>query len=258
MADRPVLAERLLAEAWNSGVRLSKLGELRPCSRREAYAAQEAMAAALGLRSAGWKVGAATPAIMAATNLDAPIPGPVYESRAYASPASLPTRELRFSNLETEFAFRMTERRLPRQMPGDATEAAGAVVACAAFDLSQSRFSEPPDTLSEIADSGNSGGPVLGPQIPGWREIDLTAAGVTLRLDGEPAVMTYFGGWRRDPFDVLIWFLNDLGGRGIGLAEGSFVLTGSVTEPQPLLPETCGSAFFEGTGAVHACVGGRQ
>ena len=90
MPDRTLQAGRLLADAWKSGALLPDLGELRPSSRQKAYAVQDAMSTALGLPVAGWKVGAATPAIMAARQLDVPVSGPVYEPRAYSSPAMLP------------------------------------------------------------------------------------------------------------------------------------------------------------------------
>lgn len=256
MIDRPVQAGRLLAEAWRSGESLAGLGALRPRSRREAYSAQEAMAAVLGMPIAGWKVGAATPAIMASRKLDAPISGPVYEPRAYSSPALLPASDFPTANLETEFAFRATRSLPPREASYDAGEVAEAVVAHAAFDLTLSRYSEPPDELSEIADSGNSGGAVIGQEIAGWRKLDLLATGVSLRVDGGPPVKTYSGRWRRDPLDVLTWLINSLSQRAIGLAAGSFVLTGSVTEPQPLVPGTCASAFFEGAGEVRARIEG--
>ena len=85
---------------------------------------------------------------------------------------------------------------------------------------------------------------------------ELAMSGVTLRLDGGPSVRTCRGRWRRDPLDVLVWLLNRLGRRGIGLAAGSFILTGSVTEPQPLVPGTCASAVFDGAHAVEprACL----
>ncbi|MDE0126201.1 MAG: hypothetical protein OXN97_16655 [Bryobacterales bacterium] len=256
MPDRTLQAGRLLAHAWKSGALLPDLGKLRPSSRQEAYAVQGAMSRALGLPVAGWKVGAATPAIMAVRQLDAPVSGPVYQPRAHSSPAVLPASDFPSANIETEFAFRTTGPLPARRAPCDALEVKASVTAHAAFDLTQSRFSKPPDPLSEIADSGNSGGAVIGPQIPGWRDTDLTSAGVTLRLDGGPPVQTYRGRWRRDPLDVLVWLLNSLGRRGIGLAAGSFILTGSLTEPQPLVPGTCASAVFEGARAVElrACL----
>lgn len=213
------------------------------------------MAEAVGSRIAGWKVGAATPAIMAERKLNEPIPGPVYEPRCYSSPAVLAHSDFPGANLETEFAFRLVESVPPRATAYGTEELSRAIVAHAAFDLTQSRFSKAPDALGEIADSGNSGGAVIGPAIPGWRNRDLQTTAIALRLDGSPLVETYSGSWRRDPLDVLTWLVNCLSQRNIGLAEGMFVLTGSVTEPHPVYPGICASALFENAGEVRACIG---
>ena len=62
---REEIAARRLASAWRSGTRIADLGDARPRSRDQAYAIQDAVTELLGLPVAGWKVGAATPAIMA-------------------------------------------------------------------------------------------------------------------------------------------------------------------------------------------------
>lgn len=216
------------------------------------------MARAVGLPVAAWKVGAATPAIMAERLLDEPIPGPVYGPRVFASPATLPSTDFETASLESEFAFRMNVSLSPSSAPYAAKDLARAVAAHAAFDLTQSRFSEPPDVLSEIADSGNCGGAVIGPEIHGWREVDLLSSEIVLRLDGGRPVGIYRGSWRRDPLDVLRWLVNSLSRRRIALAEGTYILTGSVTQPQAMRPGMCASAVFEGAGEVRLCIGNIQ
>ncbi len=258
MSARLQQAGRLLAEAWRSGEKIDSLGGLRPNSRHEAYVVQEAMATSIGLEIAGWKVGAATPAILAERGLDAPIPGPIYEPRVHASPAEIPASEFPDANLEAEFAFRTLEALPPRTDPYGLPELAEIVVAHAAFDLTQSRFSAAPHELLEIADSGNSGGAVIGPEVPDWRNRNLVLAAVDLRIDGGQPVETHSGRRRRDPLAVMAWLVNSLGQRGICLDEGSYVLTGSVTDPQPLAPGTGAVARFEGTGIVRVSVGGKK
>lgn len=129
------------------------------------------MASALEMPIVGWKVGAATPAIMAERGIEAPIPGPLYGPRSHASPATLP---------ETE---------------------------------------------------------------------------VELRVDGGARVRTYCGEWRRDPLDVMAWLVSSLGRRNIGLEAGAFVLTGSVTEPQEIVPGSSAVATFGGAARVLMRVG---
>ena len=253
----PVQAERagrLLAEAWRTGRKIADLGDAGPTSRAEAFAVQAAMTSHLGLEVGGWKVGAATQAILEERRLEGPIAGPVYASRVYESPAELPATDFPDANLECEFSFRLLEALPPGARPCTTGELSGAVVAHAAFDLTQSRFRDPPDEFSEIADSGNSGGAVIGPEVPDWRERDLLRAGVSLRVDGGEPSEAYSGRRRRDPLDVLAWLVNSLGRQGIRLERGWHVLTGSVTEPRRLGPGSSAAARFEGVGLVTVAI----
>ena len=245
----------MLAEAWKSGQKLESLGTLRPNSLQEAYAVQEAMAANIGIIVAGWKVGAATPAILEERGLEAPIPGPLYETRVHRSPAEVPASLYGDTNLEAEFAFRALETLSPRPEPYGLEELGEAVVTHAAFDLTQSRFREAPGELLEIADSGNSGGAIIGEEIPDWRGRDLALASIELRIDGGKEVHAYCGRRRRDPLEVLGWLVNSLSRRGVGLQAGSYVLTGSITEPQKLDPGNCAVARFQGGATVRLTIG---
>lgn len=254
MRNFPERAGGLLADAWRSGSKIADLADARPRNWDEAYGIQDALVASLGLPVAGWKVGAATEAIMAERGLDAPIPGPVYRPRTYTSPAHLPATDFPTAQLESEFAFRTLTRIAPRRARYEPEELVEASAVHGALDLTQTRYSVPPDPLLEIADSGNSGGAVIGPEVVDWRNRDLPQANIELRIDGGSPVKTYSGARRRDPLDVLTWLVNSLMRRGIGLPAGSFVLTGSVTEPQPLRPGNYATACFEGAGEVRVHV----
>ena len=249
-------AARRLADAWRSGDRIPDLGAARPRSRDEAYAIQDAVTGLLGLQVVGWKVGAATPAIMQQRGLDEPIPGPLFGPRVYASAAELPAADFPAANLETEFAFRTLAELPPRRAPYEPAALAAVSELLAAFDLTQSRYSVAPDSLAEIADSGNSGGAVIGTPIPDWRDRDLLRVTVELHVDGGAPVATYSGAWRRDPLDVFAWLVNSLSRRGIGLPAGTVVLTGSLTEPQPVVPGSSAVARFDGGAEVRMSITG--
>ena len=244
-------AAELLARAWRERFVLPGLpGDLRPNTRAQAYGIQDEMSRLLGLGIAGWKVGAATPAIIREKNLDGPIPGPIYKPCLRDSPAKFPSKDFPRSNLEAEFAFRLLKDVPHREQPHQAEELARISALHAAFDLTSSRYSEPPDHFAEIADSGNSGGAVIGPELKAWRKLNLCEVPIRLRISGGPEVMNYSGEWRRDPLDALTWLANTLRERQISIPAGAFVLTGSVTEPQPLPPGSSAVAVFEGIGEV--------
>ena len=247
-------AARRLASAWRSGEPVQDLGTARPRGRDEAYAIQDAVTELLGLPVVGWKVGAATPAIMRQRHLDQPIPGPLFGPRVYASAATLPAADFPAANLETEFAFRTLAELPPRGRPYEPAALAAVSELLAAFDLTQSRYATPPDALAEIADSGNSGGAVIGTPLPDWRDRDLMQVTVEVRVDGGAPVPTYAGAWRRDPLQVLAWLVNSLGHRGIALPAGAVILTGSLTEPRPVAPGSSAVARFDGGAEVRMSI----
>ena len=250
-------AARRLADAWRSGEPIQDLGDALPRGRDEAYAIQDAVTELLGLPVVGWKVGAATPAIMRQRRLDQPIPGPLFGPRVYASAATLPAADFPAANLETEFAFRTLAELPPRGSPYEPAALAAVSELLAAFDLTQSRYAAPPDALAEIADSGNSGGAVIGTPLPDWRDRDLMQVTVDLRIDGGAPVPTYAGAWRRHPLSVLAWLVNSLGRRGIALPAGALVLTGSLTEPRPVAPGSSAVARFGGGAEVRMSIASR-
>ena len=257
---RTDLAARRLADAWRSGEPIRDLGAARPCGRDDAYAIQDAVTELLGLPVVGWKVGAATPAIMHQRSLDQPIPGPLFGPRVYSSAATLPAADFPAASLETEFAFRTLAELPPRGTRGtrgrpyEPAELAAVSELLAAFDLTQLRYATPPDALAEIADSGNSGGAVIGTPLPDWRDRDLMQVTVEVRVDGGAPAPTYAGAWRRDPLTVLAWLVNSLGRRGITLRAGAVVLTGSLTEPRPVAPGSSAVARFDGGAEVRMSI----
>ena len=120
-------------------------------------------------------------------------------ARVYASDATMPATDFPAANLETEFAIRTLAELPPRRAEYEPADLAAVSELLAAFDLTQSCYSVAPDDLSEIADSGNSGGAVFGTPIPNWRDRDLTRTTVELSVDGGAPVPTYSGNWRRHP-----------------------------------------------------------
>jgi len=236
-----------LARAWRHGARLEGLPTTG--SREDAYLVQDEMARLLGLRVAGWKVGAASPGVMKEKGIDAPIPGRIFAGTLSESPAEISASRLPQTNLESEFAFRVGRDFGPgRQYSRD--EAGEDCTLHAAFDLTGSRYvNGPADLFEEIADNGNAGAVVVGSgrEIPA---LDLERVLIDLRINSGAGVANLNGENRRDPVGVLLWTINSLSERGHALEAGSYVLTGSVTQPQPLELGDEAVARFEGIGGV--------
>lgn len=247
---------RTLADAW----RACALVPLPPAegaarSRADAYAIQDRMAALIGERCAGWKVGAAVRAVQVFEGHDGPIVGRIVASRLWDSPGRVPAAFDGYK-IECEFAFRFG-RDVPVREGGWTRESLGAhAVLHPGLEVAGTRYgpgaARKPTTHDAIADNGSAGAYVLGPAVSGWRSLDLAALPIDARIDGGAPIMVYEGEYRRDPLDILVETVNGLGERGIALAAGDILSTGSLTLPTVLRPGQAYVARFGDLGTVRA------
>lgn len=254
---RPPL-ERLaaaLARAWREGRTIPLPPPVdAAASRAEAYAVQDRIAELLGEPCAGWKVGAAVRAVQVLEGHDGPIPGRLFASRVFASPARIPATLFDGYKIECEFAFRF-DRAMPARLAGYAREELAAVVTFVpGLEVAGTRYAagsgnRRPSTHDAIADNGAGGAYVVGTPVADWRRIDFARMPIEACIEGGTPVDVYSGELRRDAVDVLVEAVADLGARGIGLAAGAILSTGSLTVPTPLHR---GQTFAARFGGVHA------
>jgi 2-keto-4-pentenoate hydratase len=229
-----------LARAWTAGISIPlPAASSAPTTRAEAYAIQDRMAALIGGKVVGWKVGATVRAVQIFEGHDGPLPGRIFAGRCFDSPARVPATLIPGIKAECEFAFRL-KRALPKQgRPFAPDDIAPALVFHPAVELSASRYApgtgnRAARTFDGIADNGLGGGAVLGPAIDNWRGLAFETMAIDARIGDSPAIQAYSGAYRRDPLAIMAETLNDLAGRGIYLGAGDCVLTGSLTLPTPL------------------------
>ena len=227
-----------LAKAWHSNARipLPERGA-GPASRAEAFAVQDRMAALIGDRTAGWKVGAAVKAVQELEGHDGPIIGRMLAARLYHSPARVPAATFAGGKVECEFAFRLTADLPPRNAPYTADDVAGILVFHPAIELTGTRYASAegrqPSTHEVIADNGSAGGFVFGAPLPDWHGLRFATLPIDARLDGVP-LEVYTGVQRYDPVAAVAELASALAARGIGLEAGDWVSTGSATVPVPI------------------------
>jgi 2-keto-4-pentenoate hydratase len=236
-----------LADAWRGFGTIPLPGiEASPRSRADAFAVQDRMAELLGERCVGWKVGAAVRAVQIFEGHDGPIVGRILASRLYESPARIDASFAGYK-VECEFAFRFAKD-LPPKAGGYSREALEPdVMLHPGLELAGTRFTpsgRKATTHDAIADNGGGGGYVVGPAIPRWRQIDLATLGIDARIDSGEPIMIYTGEYRRDPVDILVETVNGLGERGIALAAGDILSTGSLSLPTALQPGKTYEARF--------------
>ena len=104
--------------------------------------------------------------------------------------------------------------------------------------------------LAGIADNGNSGAIVIGPELRDWQASRLMDLTVDLRISAGDPVPNLFGDSRGHPFEAFIWMVNNVYERGFELQVGDYILTGSLTVPQDLHPGDAATARYPGIGEI--------
>ena len=231
-------AADILAAAWRDNVQIAGLAEAcRPRSEDDAYAIQWALNGLLGHETVGWKLGHSSPAALRRIGMETPPAGRLFAPTVRDSPASFAADELHAPRLEGEFAYRLG-RDLPARPAGYAADEVLAAVDTVflAIEIADSRFADAQAAgiLDAVADNMSTGGFVLGPAVEAWRELDLRALSVTLKVDGETAAAQADGDERCDPPWVLVSAVNNLARRGETLRAGYIVSTGSCFAPHPV------------------------
>lgn len=186
----------------------------------------------------GWKLGATSTASQQALGLDGPFYGPLFASFCFADGATVPDTVAFGPGGEGEIALVLGRDLAPADAPYDEAAVADAVAAaCVALEIAGTRLAggllkQRPAHL--IADDAANVAFVRGALIEDWRGIDLAGLGVALSINGEVKAhgkgVDVLGG----PLTALTWFANAAAARGLTLAEGQTVTTGTCTGFVPL------------------------
>lgn len=187
-----------------------------------------------GLKPTGWKIGAASETVRIAEGLPYPAPGRLYEGSIFESGAVLPPELfINYRNNECEFAFRMANELPPRPTPYTEDEVAAAIDYMAlAIEIGDTVF---PDWygvsgyLGSSLDNGGGAALVLGPPTRNWRNLDLAGTRIDLYLEGTWIKSGYGEAAMGHPVTSLTWLVNWLSARGMTLAAGETVSTGTCT-----------------------------
>lgn len=229
-----------LAEAWrNCGTLPLPAADAAPASREDAFALQDRMAALIGDRCVGWKVGAAVRAVQVLEGHDGPIVGRLLASRIFEHPGKIPASKFDGYKIESEFAFRVLDAVPARARTWTRGELAPLLVFHPGLEVAGTRYAagsgaRKATTHDAIADNGTGGAYVVGTGFADWQRIDFEHLPIDARIDGGEPIHTYSGEFRRDPVDILVETVNGLSARGIGLAAGDLLSTGSLTLPTVL------------------------
>jgi 2-keto-4-pentenoate hydratase len=215
-------AARALAEA-RSGQPIAALPDaVRPQSEADAYAIQEAVLRRLDEQAGGWKVGLSPEGGVFCA--------PIYASRIFPSPATIPASSLHVIGIECEIGFRLNRDFGPRDAAYTQDEVLASATLHPTIEVVDSRYQDfrSLDRLQILADNFSNGGLVYGPAAADWKGLDLIHPPIAVTADGSD--FAECTGLRAgNPAGLLTDLVNHLAKRRGGVAAGTFVTTGTHT-----------------------------
>lgn len=247
---------RALWEARRDGRQVRIDDRDRPRDEAGAYAVQRGITEASGYEIVGYKIGATAQVAMDLLGVSGPFFGPLYREAFRENDAAIALPMAHSPVIEAEFAVRLAADLPPRAEAWTKAEVEAAVAWVGpAFEIVGTRLESglPGAGMLAIADGGANIDFVCGPTGGAWRDADLTAHSVTLRINEVEVAsghsgMLVFG----DPVSGVMWLANhpELGARG--LKAGDVVTTGTCTGIKPLSPGDEAEADYGALGMVRA------
>ena len=229
-----------LWEARRDGRQLRAGEQDRPRDEGSAYAVQRGVTEASAYEVVGFKIGATAQFAMEMLGVDGPFFGPLYREAFHDNDATVPLPMAHGPGIEAEFAVGLAHDLPRRAAPWTHDEVEAAVDWVGpALEIVGTRIEGglAGAGMLAIADGGANIEFVRGAVSGRWRETDLTAHAITLRINGAEVAagnsgMLVFG----DPIAGVAWLANhpELGSRG--LRAGDVITTGTCTGITPLSP----------------------
>ena len=228
-------AARLLHALWTSKGRFAALPEnVRPATRREGYAVQQAVEQINGVTVSGWKIAATSVDGQRHINVDGPLAGRIYQDRLLPVGATVSLDKNLMQVAEIEYAFRFGKDLPPRATEYTVDEVLAAVATVhPSIEVPDSRYEDfvKVGTAQLIADNACACLFILGPAAQEWMGYDYVNQAVKVTLNGEEIDSGFGRNVLGDPRVALTWLVNELSGLGIAMAAGQFVTTGTCRVP---------------------------
>ena len=229
-----MVCSQLLLDAYVRRVRLSELPFAeRPASPQEAYECQARFVDLLASRTIGYKIACTNAIAQRFLSMPEPFYGRLLAASTFESPARLAAGDFFMRVIESEFAFQFARDLPPSARPLDREQIAGALAGVLpGIEIVDSRFTSwtTAGAPSLIADNACHGAWVKGALQTDWREFDLAAQAVELRVNGNVVQRGSGGAVLGHPLNALEWLVHRLHAQGIGLKAGDYVTTGVTTD----------------------------
>jgi 2-oxopent-4-enoate/cis-2-oxohex-4-enoate hydratase len=206
---------------------------------------------AAGERVVGKKIGVTSQAVMSMLNVHQPDFGFLTDRMIYGTGAEIPLRETLIQpRAEGEIAFLLKHDLAgPGVTVAEVLRATEVVMPC--FEIVDSRITDWKIKIEDtIADNASCGVVVLGDRALAPTALDLSTCGIVVWLNGEIISTGAGAAALGSPLNSVCWLANTLGRRGMGLAAGEIILSGSLVPLQPVAP---GDSMHLAIGGLGAC-----
>lgn len=206
--------------------------EKQALSMAQAYAVQDRVREVLvadGGRVIGWKAGFTGKMAQEMFQCPEPVSAFLLDSGVYADRAEVPVGRFVQVVVEAEVAL-VLKRDLsgPGVTPLAASQAIEGAVP--ALELVDFRYSGKPIGSDVVADGVYANAIVLGAPLTDVTHLDLALEGLVYEHNGAVVATNTAAEVLGSPINSLAWIANHLGARGLGLAAGQVVMTGSVSK----------------------------
>lgn len=221
----------------------------------DAYAIQQRQVErrrAEGAVVSGFKIGLTSAAMQQQLGVDQPDFGHLFTDMVRPADAPISCSDFLQPRAEPEIALVL---RAPLKGPGlsvaDVLRASEYVVP--AIEIIDSRITAWKISLADtVADNASSGGVVLGNTCTPIAGLDLSMLGCVLRRNGRIAYTGAGAAVMGSPLFAATWLANTLTARGVELAAGHIILTGSITAAIPVRAGDTVTASIDRIGSVTA------
>lgn len=200
----------------------------------------------------GFKIGLTSAAMQHQLGVDQPDFGHLFADMVRPADAPIACSDFLQPRAEPEIALVL---RAPLQDPGlsvaDVLRASDYVVP--AIEIIDSRITAWKISLADtVADNASSGGLVLGTTRTPIDGLDLSMLGCVLRRNGRIEYTGAGAAVMGSPLFAATWLANTLTARGVELAAGHIILTGSITAAIPVQAGDTVTASIDQLGSVTA------
>jgi 2-keto-4-pentenoate hydratase len=228
---------------------------LRPMSFQDAYAIQARVVTGLmpaDGRCIGYKAACTSPIAQAALEVDGPLFGRLMSHSTRPSGSTLRASDFVHRVIEAEFAFRMGTDAIA----GADSHTIESIAACIdavipAIEVVDYHYMAWTVGARQVAaDNAIHGAWVHGEPVEDWATIDLAAAAVVVRLNGEVVTTGSGAAVLGHPLTVMAWIADELPRFGMQLRAGDVVTTGVTTDVFEAKQGDEIEATFDGIGTV--------